>query len=200
MKVPALIATAVISFALGGGIAVGAMLIAFPSIYEPKPEAEAGPPDPRIAMMMPQGGGPGGPGGRPGGGGGPGGGGPNSKGQLVGLINKLEVLTQKPLIIQLDDEKQKKLAEQVQGLEAMEELSEEEAKNRLEAILVIVKDDRKTMEDAGYRWPGERPPGGGGGGFGGGGRAEMPKNPFKEGDNNKHLKSLQDTLKKEKAG
>jgi hypothetical protein len=199
MNVPTIIATGVICFALGVGIAVGAMLVAFPDIYKPKPEETQGPPDPRMQMMMPQGGGPGGPGGRPGGPGGPGGfGGSNSKGQLVGLINKLEVLTQKPLVIQLDDDQQKKLAEQLKGLEGMEEVSEEEAKNRLEAILAIVKDNRETLEAAGYRWPGERPPGGGGGGFGGA-RPEVPKNPFKEGDNNKHLKSLQELLAKGKA-
>jgi len=203
MKVPAIIAAAVISFALGAGVSVGAMLVAFPDIYKPKPEGDGGTPDPRLGpqMMMPQGGGPGRPGGGPGGpGGGPGGpggrpAGPNSKSQLATLVNKLEVLTQKPLIIQLDDDKQKKLAEQLQGLEAKEELSEEEAKNRLEAILAIVKDDRETLEAAGYRWPGERPAGGPGGGR----PADVP-NPFKEGDNNKHLKALQELLAKGKAG
>jgi hypothetical protein len=206
MKVPAIIAAAVISFALGAGVSVGAMLVAFPDIYKPKPEGDGAAPDPRSNPRV-QGGAPGGPGGMPGGPGGgpggpggrPGGGGPNSKAQLATLINKLEVLTQKPLIIKLDDEKQKKLAEQVQGLEAKEELSEEDAKNRLEAILVIVKDDRETLEAAGYRWPGERPAGGPGGGPGGGRPADVP-NPFKEGDNNKHLKALQELLAKGKAG
>ncbi len=207
MKVPAIIAAAVISFALGVGVTVGAMLVAFPEIYKPKPEGDGATPDGRSGqpLIMPMGGGPGGPGGGPGGpGGGPGGpggrpggpgGGPNSKIQLAVLINKLEVLTQKPLIIQLDDEKQKKLAEQLQGLEAKEELSEDEAKDRLEAILVIVKDNRETLEAAGYRWPGERPAGGAAGGR----PADVP-NPFKEGDNNKHLKSLQELLAKGKAG
>src|ERR1700687_2019634 len=140
MKVPAIIAAAVISFALGAGVSVGAMLVAFPDIYKPKPEGDGAPPDGRSGqqMMMQQMGGPGGPGGGPGGPGGrPGGpgGGPNSKNQWAVLVNKLEALTQKPLIIQLDDEKQKKLAEQLQGLEAKEELSEDAAKNRLGAKL-----------------------------------------------------------------
>jgi hypothetical protein len=210
MKVPTIIATAVICFALGVGVSVGAMLVAFPEIYKPKSEGDAGMPDPRMAGgggpqgMMPMGGGPGGPGGGgPGGaGGGPGGtgrGAPNSKVLLARLISKLEVLTQKPLIIQLDDDKQKKLAEQLKGLEGMDELSEEEAKNRLEAILALVKEDKETLKAAGYQWPGEAPAGGAGGGLGGGRPADVP-NPFKEGDNNKHLKSLQDVLAKGKAG
>ncbi len=202
MKVPAIIAASVISFALGAGVCVGAMLVAFPEIYTQKPEGDGGTPDARSGpqMMMPQMGGPGGPGGGPGGPGGrpggPGGGAPNAKVLLPVLIGKIDVLTQKPLSIQLDEEKQKKLAEQLQGLEAVEELSAEEAQNRLQAILEIVKENKETLEAAGYRWPGERPAGGG---PGGGRPADVP-NPFKEGDNNKHLKSLQEQLAKGKAG
>jgi hypothetical protein len=146
------------------------------------------------------GGRPGGGGGRPGGGP-PGGGGPNPKIQLVGLVNKLEALTGKSLTVKLDEEQQKKLAEQLQGLGDKEELSEEDAKKRLDAILEIVKDDKATLEAAGYRWPGSGGGfGGGPGGFGGGsgGGPPVPANPFKDGDNNKHLKSLQEQVSKGK--
>jgi hypothetical protein len=203
LKVPAIIATAVICFALGAGAGVGVMALLNPDWVKPK---EAGNPSPQdMSAQYPggqgvMGGGPGGGppgGGRPGGG--PGGfGAPNPKIQLVVLVNKLEALTGKSITVKLNEDKQKKLAEQLQGLEDKEELSEDDAKKRLDAILEIVKDDKATLEAAGYRWPGERPASGGFGGGPGGGPSQTPPNPFKVGDNNKHLKSLQEEVSKGK--
>jgi hypothetical protein len=137
-------------------------------------------------------GGPGGPGGpsRIGGSGGPGVGGrrgPNSKNRLAELVVKLDQLTGKPLGVTLSAEQQAKLCEQLHGLEKQETLSEEDAGKRLTAILEIVKDDRATLEAAGYRWPG--PPGG----------FQPPPdvpNPFKEEANGEHLKALQQRVTK----
>ena len=69
----------------------------------------------------------------------------------------------------------------------LDPLTDEEAKKRLDALLEIVKDDRATMEAAGYRWPGS------GGGFGGGGAKDQP-NPFTTEANRNYLKSLNDRV------
>lgn len=214
-KVPIIIATGIICFGLGALAGVGGMLVIKPD-WSMKKQESSPPPDssdmsasgPPMGMMGGAGGGGGG--GRGGGGrGGGGGGGPSPKVQLTTLVNKLEVLSTKPLTIKLNEDQQKKLAEQLQGLDEKEELTDEDAKTRLEAILEIVKDDKATLESAGYRWPGGGgggpgggrggAPGGGRGGFGGGAPPDVPKNPFKDvEENNKHLKSLQEQLSKAK--
>jgi hypothetical protein len=76
----------------------------------------------------------------------------------------------KPLVVTLDDDQKAKVQEQLKGLESMEELTAEEAKTRLDALLAIVEDQRETLEAAGYRWPGGGGGRGGPGGPGGGGR------------------------------
>jgi hypothetical protein len=135
----------------------------------------------------------GGGGGPPMGGGFGGGGGrqgPSSKQQLAGLVRKLDQLTEKPLFVELTPEQRKKIGEQLKGLADMKELSDDEAKTRLEAILDIVKDKKDTMTAAGYFWPGERP------NFGGGGGQNPPANPFSEDAAGKPLKSLNERLSK----
>jgi hypothetical protein len=118
--------------------------------------------------------------------------GPNNKAQLAGIVGKLVHLTQKPLAVTLSDDKRAKLREQLAGLEVMDELNDEEAKKRLEAVLDIVKGDKDTLVAAGYRWP----DGGGPGGGGPGGSGPPPANPFKERENADHLKALQERLGK----
>jgi hypothetical protein len=116
-----------------------------------------------------------------------GGRGPNPKNQLATLVAKLDQLSGKPLSVSLDGEKGKKIREQLAGLEGQNELTDEDAKKRLDAILEIVEGDRETLESAGYRWPGE------GGGF----RPPMGiPNPFVIEENGKHLKTLQAKLGK----
>lgn len=173
-------------------------------------------------------GGPGGPGGGPGGpggmmGGGPGGGmggmmggmgggrgmqGPPVRSQLANLVSKLDALTnkEKPLLIELSPEQKQKVQEQLKGLAELQEVSDDEAKKRLDALLEVLKDNREKLEAVGYRWPGAAGPGGGGGGFGGfggggpgGGRpgGSPPANPFKDDPNvSNALKSLESTLNK----
>jgi hypothetical protein len=179
---------------LGLGAALGVIAMAYYGYQLRAPEATGeGPP----AGMSPGGGGP--PnmmammrGGMPGGGGPPGmmggGRGPNSKNQLASLITKLDVLTHQPLEVKLNAEQKKQMRAQLRKLDEQEELSEDEAKAKLTALLDLLKDQRPTLEAAGYRWPGQ-----GGGGRGGRPAATLP-NPFKDEQNGKHLKALQSQL------
>jgi hypothetical protein len=122
------------------------------------------------------------------GGGGRGGGrGPTSRTQLVTLVDKLDVLTSKPLVIDMPPEKKAKVAELLRGLEQKADLTEEEAKAKLDALAAELKDYKSTLEAAGYRWPGDAPP-------------QPPAsagNPFKE-QAGQHLKALQERLVKAK--
>ncbi len=122
-------------------------------------------------------------GGPPGGGGMGGARGPRSKNQLVSLVNKLDLLTRKPLSVSLNEEQKKQVRERLKGLESLETISEEEAKTRLDALLESLKDQKETLEAAGYRWPGQgfsRP-------------ADVP-NPFKDQKNAQALSALQERV------
>jgi hypothetical protein len=201
MKVPAAVATGGICLALGVG--AGVLLMGLFG-YQARPKTEstaessAGPPPGGGGGMMggPPGGGGGMMGGRPGGGP-PGGGGgmmgrgPSAATQLAGLVTKLDQVTEKPLTVNLSSEQKARVREQLKDLADKEELSDDEAKERLDKLLEILKDDKDTLVAAGYRWPGDR--GGPGGGFGGG---SQPKNPFKEGDASARLKALQERVAK----
>jgi hypothetical protein len=103
-------------------------------------------------------------------------------------VAKLDALTAKPLEVKLSAEDRDKVRQQLAGLAGKEELTEEEAKEKLDAILAVVAKDRATLEDAGYRWPG--------GGGGGGGGQPPPPNPFAEPRNAGHLKALEERLGK----
>ena len=209
-KVPIIVVSSLLCLALGAAGGVGAMVL-FGYYWAPQPQAAANPPDgvtPGKMMMGGQGGPPGGmmmgakgggpPGGMAGGkGGGPpggmfgGAGGPSPKTQLVSLVTKLDLLTQKPPTLHLDGKKQDQLREQLQGLDEMEELADADAKKRVEAILEIVESEKATLQAVGFNWPGA------GGGFKGKGK-DVP-NPFKEEPNSKALTSLQKKLEKSKS-
>ncbi len=201
-KVPTIVSVGVICLALGAGAAVATMH--FLGYQKPKPEAPvaAGGGAPAAAPGMPGPGAPGGmmagppggpPGGMPGmgsrgpGGAGKGGRGPNPKNQLASLVAKLDLVTGKPPAVQLNDEQKKKVHEQLKGLDAANELNEEDAKKRLDTLLDILQDHRQTLEMVGYRWPAQ----GGAGGFQP--PPEVP-NPFKDEKNAKPLKALQERL------
>lgn len=192
LRVPAIITSSIVFFLIGIAAGMGAMLL-----YGYHWEPQSGE---RTANSQPPGGGGGGPKmtGMPGGPGMPGGGGkgkgkqgPSSKAQLAALIAKLDQLTEKPLQVTLSAEQKKNVGEQLKGLDEMEELSDDEAKKRLDALLEIVADQRDIMEAAGYRWPGQ-------GGFGGFGGKKGPEsaNPFSGGPSAEQLKSLQASLAK----
>jgi hypothetical protein len=211
-NVPAAVVTGIVC--LGLGVAAGIVLAEF--VTEKHKQAGAAPApgegdDAKGApggkgMGMPPGGGGGGGGGKGGGKGGKGGG-PNPRTQLAQLVNKLDTLTAKPLSVQLTPDQKQQVKEQLAGLDAKDELGEEEAKAKLDALLKVVEGQKDTLVAAGYFWPGGGgggpPGGGGGGGFGGGGPPGGPPgggnpnaNPFKTGQNADHLKSLQTTLGK----
>lgn len=178
-KVSAVLATGVVCFALGVGAGILGMAF-FGEPGYPRATAQAVPADMPGGGMGKAGGGPGAPGG-PGGAGKAGGfRGPSPKNQLVSLVDKLDLLTQKPLSISLSADQKKQVAERLKGLEALETLADEDAKTRLDALLETLKDHKETLEAAGYRWPGQpfsRP-------------ANVP-NPFKDEKNGKALSALQ---------
>jgi hypothetical protein len=117
-----------------------------------------------------------------------GGRGPSPKTQLAGLVDKLDVLTGKPLAIELAPERKAKIAEVLKGLDDKMELTDEDAKRKLDALLAEVQDQKTTLEAAGYSWPGE-------GGAPGRAGAAAP-NPFKEEASAQHLKALRERLAK----
>jgi hypothetical protein len=193
VKLPAIVAASLGSLAVGVG--AGVMLLgALGYNWNEKPresgeqeQAQGGPPGGGGMPKM------GGPPGMPKMGGPPGKGGGNqavAKPQLVSLINKLNLLTEKPLAVSLNADKKKKIDEQIKDLGTLDDLTEDEAKKRVEAIHEVVKDDRATLEAAGYRWTTGK---GGGGGFGGG---KSAPNPFKGGNDAKALQGLQERVEK----
>jgi len=139
---------------------------------------------------MPGGGMPGGKGGMPAGPPGGGFGVPTAKMQLTLLIAKLDQLIGKPIVVELTPEQKKKTADLLADLETREALTEDEAKEKLDALLQLLESQKDKLTAAGYRWPGT-PPGGGSppGGM-------LPPNPFKIGESAERLKSLQTTLGK----
>jgi hypothetical protein len=207
LKVPGIALSIVASLGLGLALGIIIMGAAGYELKKTEPEGTAGPPGGMPPMgggmqAMPMGGMMGGGGGGGRGGRGGGGGGPNYKQQLANLVVKLDVLTEKPLTVKLNDEQRKEVNEQLKGLADAEELSDEDAKAKFEKLHEVLKDQTDTLEAAGYRWPQEG--GGRGGGFGGGGGggrggrggAEPPKNPFTTEQNGNHLKSLTERLNK----
>ena len=130
----------------------------------------------------------------PGGAGGGGGGqrGPSPKTQLANLVTKLDLLTQKPLSVELTADQKKKVGEQLKGLTDADDLSDEDATKRLDALKDVLKENIETLEAAGYRFPGQ----GGAPGAGGPGGGRPPANPFKDEQTGKHLKSLESQLAK----
>jgi hypothetical protein len=180
MKVPATVAASIICFAAGVAVGVVAVVNFGSSWFASKAEAAS----PPAAGEARQGGPPRGTGGPPGRGDAPANRGPSAKNQLASLVAKLDQLTGKSLTLNLSSEQRTKLREQLDGLEGKDELAEEDAKKRLDAVLDVVKSEKETLEAAGYRWPGER----------GGQRPSDAPNPFKDEAAAKHLKTLQEQL------
>jgi hypothetical protein len=190
MKVPAIIASSLICLVVGLGIGgLGMMYIGpvkLPTWLGGPPEPVAAdnqepPPGGAAAMGMGKGDKKGDKGDK---GDKKGGKGPNPKTQLSNLVTKLDVLTNKPLTVSLDAGEKKQLREQLKGLEAMDDLPEDAAKQRLDALLVVLKDHKEALILAGFAWPGESK-----------GAAGPPvANPFRVEANGKHLQSLQERL------
>ena len=110
----------------------------------------------------------------------------SDKAQLALLVAKLDQLTDNSLTLKLTPEQRTMIRDQLKDLPEQDEVSDEEAKKRLDAILDSLKEQRAVLEAAGYRWPGTpfamTPP--------------TPPNPFKDGPDSAKLNSLQEKLKK----
>lgn len=126
--------------------------------------------------------------------GGIGGGAPlTSRVQLVVLVNALDTLVDQPVALTLTPEERATVAQQLKGLDKANNVTDEDAKARLDTILKVVEKDRKALEAIGYRWPtpeGKGPPKGG---------FAPPKdspNPFNDAQAAERLKSLQERLDK----
>jgi hypothetical protein len=201
-SVPAVVSTGLICLVLGAGAGVVATQMYGPFLAGEKKSPNSpedmvaqggGMPLPGPPMAAGAGGGEGkgkgkGKGGPPGGMGG--GRQLSARTQLARLVAKLDQLTGKSLTITLTDDQKAKLAEQLAGLEAAEELKDDEAKKRMNAILEIFRDNRSTMEAAGYSWPDSPPlsrP-----------QQEVP-NPFTSAENGLPLKALQERAGKAKS-
>jgi hypothetical protein len=203
LRIPSIVAGSLGGLALGAGVGIVGMAAFGYQVRQPVASGE----DPRANPLVqgnrggPPGGGFGGPpgggprGGFPPGGGGGGGRGSRSKQQLASLVRKLDVLTARPLVINLNSDEKKKVLEQLRGLGKQEELKDDEASARLDALLSALEPHLATLKAAGYQRPGDGP--GGRGGFGGGfggGRQQPSPNPFKQGENEEALKALEKRL------
>lgn len=113
-----------------------------------------------------------------------GGAGPSPQTQLATLVSKLDLLTHKPLAVSLDTEQKKKMRESLDKLDSEKSLSDEQARAKLDDLRkILTEEQRKTLGDAGFRWPAQ-------GGAAPGAATEAPPNPFSDGENKDHLKSL----------
>ena len=184
-----------------GGVAAGLFLgILWMASFGYKPNAPEEPP-PDEAAAKGGGGPPGmdkgapkGGGGAPKGGGGPKGGfgGPGPRQQLVGLVNALETVVDRPVALTLTADDKAAIVGHLKGLDTAESIRDEDAKVKLDAIQAILEKDRKALEAVGYRWatPDAK---------GGGAKVGFPKdspNPFADGLPKERLKSLQERLDK----
>ena len=185
MKVPAIIASSLICLVVGLGIGSLGMMYIGPIKL---PTWLGGPPEPVVAgdQQPPPGGPPWmlfGKGDKGDKKGGPNV--PNAKTQLSNLVAKLDVLTNKPLTVVLDADEKKQVREQLKGVEAME-LTEDDARQRLDALLAALKEHKEALVLAGFAWPGE--------GIGAMREMAVPPNPFMLTANGKHLQSLRERL------
>jgi hypothetical protein len=192
----------VLTAAIGGlavGLAVGVIWLAGygykPNAPEAGPSAEAKEDAAPGPMMMGKAGGmPKAGGGAPKGAG-FGGAPPSPRVQLVTLVNTLDRMVDQPVTLSLTADDRAAIASQLKGLDKAGSISDEDARARLDAILQVVEKDRTALEAIGYRWPNpdgkSRPKGG----FGGPPPKDSP-NPFHEGSNGDHLKSLKERLDK----
>ena len=69
------------------------------------------------------------------------------------LVGKLDQLTDKPLAVTLTEAQRNTLREQLQGIEDLKDLTDEEAKKRLDSLLAVLSKDKETLVAAGFSWP-----------------------------------------------
>jgi hypothetical protein len=113
-----------------------------------------------------------------------------NKAQLAALVGKLDLLTEKPLSIHLSDEQRKDVTELLKGLADADDLSDEDAKAKVDKLHSLLQEQRETLEATGYSWSGQRA----GLGRGGPANGDQPANPFKADQNAGHLKRLTERI------
>ena len=131
-----------------------------------------------------------------GGGGGMGGGarGPNPKRDLTTLVRKLNLLTD-DISLKLTPEQTIALVKGLNGVDAAEKFTDDDAKKMYEELFSILSDDQKAKLDAVGLPFGRGAGGSGGGGSGmGGGQPDPDANPFQQENNLKALKSFRGRL------
>ncbi len=191
VKVPAVIVSGVISLVIGLGC--GLLIGRNTAATADKPVAVAPPENEEKAKQGGDGGrqgvdGPKQAGGAKGGKGTPGpkGGGQQAKTQLTQLIAKLDLLTHKPPL-PLTAEQKMKMKSLLADIDAAEDMSQDDAKTRLDALLAVLEENKLTVQAAGFPWPGAvAPP-----------QSKQTPNPFKSGPASIeviHLKALRDHL------
>lgn len=192
IKVPAVLTSGAGGAAVGLG--VGIIWLAGLGYRTDPPEQPDSGPAAKAGMAKA---GPGAPkmGGPPAGGGGGGGrGGPSPRTQLINLVNSLDTVVDHPVSVTLTAPDRDAIAAQLRGLDTAEQIGDDDARKRLDAILKVLEKDRKALEAVGFRWPGPAPKGGP--------PAPPPNailespNPFKAPQTAERLKSLQDRLEK----
>jgi hypothetical protein len=159
IKVPAAVTAGFAGLAVGlaAGIvwlgAFGYKPVETPRDDEPGAGEGGGPPRMAGGPKMGGGGAPkmGGGGGAPKSGGGPPA--PSPRAQLLALIDALDRVLDRPVTVTLTTDERAAVARQLKGLDAAPEVKDDEAKDKLDAILKVVEKDRKALEAVGYRWP-----------------------------------------------
>lgn len=116
------------------------------------------------------------------------GGGPNPKRDLTTLVRKIDLLTSE-IGIKLNQEQGASLAAALADVEKAQEMSDDDAKAKQDAIMALLDDAQKSQLDA-IGLP--RPPRGPGGGSPGGPAKQAPANPFQDETAGKSLQSLRD--------
>ncbi len=192
------LAAGVIGILLGSGGTLGALRLMGAQQLTPGQAVDAPLGDAAATAGMParggsaggMGSGMGGMGGGPGGmGGGMGGmGGPNPKRDLTTLVRKIDLLTGE-IGIKLSDEQGASLAAALADVEKAEDMTDDNAQAKHDAILALLDDSQKPQLDA-IGLP--RPQRGSGGGGPAGARKEAPANPFQDETNAKALENLRE--------
>jgi hypothetical protein len=196
LKIPAVITTAF--GGLGAGLALGIVFMAgfgYKPMTPNEPgdgaEAKQSPDNPMAKGKAPGGGGPGAPKVKGGGPGGGGGGAPTSRQLLLNLVNALDTVVEKPVVVSLTADERAAILKELEGLDTGDDIKDEDAKAKLEAIQKLLEKDRKALETVGYRWATD-----GKVNFPKGGPPKDVPNPFKEGTGAERLKSLKERLAK----
>jgi hypothetical protein len=113
---------------------------------------------------------------------------PTPKAQLANLVTALDTVADRPVTITLTPDQKAVIIEKLKGLDQAGEITDVDAKVRLDAIVKVMEKDQKTLETVGFH---TAPPA-----KGDFGPPKESPNPFKEGPAGERLKSLLERLNK----